>query len=72
MGGRLRQCHGSNGEGGIAPRIAGSPALADPGGIEDIVRNGRRTMPAVGSGWSEEQMNALTTYLQESPPSGSG
>ncbi len=66
------KCHGDDGEGGIAPRIAGSPALADPDTIEDIVRNGRRTMPAVGSGWSDEQMSALTTYLQESPPSGSG
>jgi len=27
-------------------------------------------MPAVGAGWSEEQMRALTTYLRESPPSG--
>jgi cytochrome c oxidase subunit 2 len=64
------KCHGPDGEGGIGPRIAGSPALADPDTVAEIVRNGRRTMPAVGSGWSEEQMNALTTYLQESPPGG--
>jgi cytochrome c oxidase subunit 2 len=64
------KCHGLAGEGGIAPRIAGSPTLADAQAIEDIVRNGRRTMPAVGSGWSDDQVTALTTYLQESPPSG--
>jgi cytochrome c oxidase subunit 2 len=65
------KCHGPEGEGGVARRIAGSAVLSDPAAIEDIVRNGRRTMPPVGAGWSEEQMEALTTYLQETPPSGS-
>jgi cytochrome c oxidase subunit II len=65
------KCHGDEGEGGIAPRIGGSAVLSDAAAIEDIVRNGRRTMPPVGSGWSEEQMNALTDYLEETPPSGS-
>jgi cytochrome c oxidase subunit 2 len=65
------KCHGDEGEGGIAPRIGGSAVLSDAAAIEDIVRNGRRTMPPVGSGWSEEQMDALTDYLQETPPSGS-
>jgi cytochrome c oxidase subunit II len=65
------KCHGPSGEGGIGPRLAGSPTLQDATAIENIVRNGRRTMPAVGSGWSDEQMDALTTYLQESPPDGS-
>jgi mono/diheme cytochrome c family protein len=64
------KCHGLSGEGGIAPRIGGSAILADPAAIEDIVRNGRRTMPAVGSGWTDEQIKALTTYLRENPPSG--
>jgi cytochrome c oxidase subunit II len=64
------KCHGPDGEGGIGPRIAGSVVLEDAEAIENIVRNGRREMPAVGSGWSTEQMNALTTYLQENPPSG--
>jgi len=65
------KCHGLSGEGGIAPRIAGSPVLTDPQALEEIVRNGRGEMPAVGSGWSEEQMDALIAYLRESPPSGS-
>ena len=64
------KCHGLSGEGGIGPRIAGSVLLSDPEAVETLVRNGRRTMPAVGAGWTSEQMNALTTYLQESPPSG--
>jgi len=64
------KCHGLSGEGGIGPRIAGSLVLADAVAVEDLVRNGRRTMPAVGSGWTDEQILALTSYLQESPPSG--
>ena len=64
------KCHGLSGEGGIAPRIAGSPVLADPQALEEIVRNGRGEMPAVGSGWTEEQMKALATYLRENPPDG--
>jgi cytochrome c oxidase subunit 2 len=64
------KCHGLGGEGGIAPRIAGSPVLADREALESIVRNGRRTMPPVGSHWTEEQVNALADYLEENPPSG--
>ena len=65
------KCHGLAGEGGVGPRLAGSIVLADPEAVESIVRNGRRTMPAVGSGWTDEQIQALTKYLQENPPSGS-
>ena len=65
------KCHGLSGEGGIGPRIAGSIVLQDAASVEDLVRNGRRTMPAVGSGWTDEQMLALTNYLGENPPSGS-
>ncbi len=65
------KCHGPDGEGGIGPRLAGSPTLADADAIGEIVRNGRGEMPAVGSEWSDEQIAALTTYLRESPPDGS-
>jgi cytochrome c oxidase subunit II len=64
------KCHGLGGEGGIAPRIAGSPILTDPEDLENIVRNGRGAMPAVGSEWTDEQIDALITYLRENPPSG--
>jgi cytochrome c oxidase subunit 2 len=65
------KCHGMNGEGGIGPRIAGSPTLTDPEALAVLVRNGRRTMPAVGSGWTDEQVAMLADYLTENPPSGS-
>jgi len=65
------KCHGPSGEGGFGPKLAGSATLADPEAVETIVRNGRGEMPAVGADWSDEQLNALTTYLNESPPDGS-
>jgi len=68
--GACAKCHGLGGEGGIAPLIVGSPVLTDPEALEEIVRNGRGEMPAVGSGWSEKQMDALIAYLRENPPSG--
>jgi cytochrome c oxidase subunit 2 len=64
------KCHGLGGEGGIAPRIAGSPILTDAERLEVTVRNGRRRMPPVGSEWPEEQFDALVAYLEENPPSG--
>ena len=66
------KCHGLGGEGGIAPVIAGSPILADPEAVENVIRNGiRGDMPAVGSEWSDAQIESLIAYLQENPPSGS-
>jgi cytochrome c oxidase subunit II len=64
------KCHGLDGQGGIGPRIAGSPTLSDPVALATLVRNGRGSMPAVGSGWTDEQVDALATYLKENPPSG--
>jgi cytochrome c oxidase subunit 2 len=62
------KCHGLGGQGGIGPRIAGAPTLVDPTALAQLVRNGRRTMPAVGSGWTNQQIAALAAYLKESPP----
>jgi cytochrome c oxidase subunit 2 len=68
--GACAKCHGLNGEGGIGPRIAGSPTLTDPEALANIVRNGRRRMPAVGSGWTDEQIAILADYLAENTLSG--
>jgi cytochrome c oxidase subunit 2 len=62
------KCHGLEGQGGIGRPIAGSATLKDPEALETLVRNGRRTMPAVGEGWSSEQVAALASYLQENAP----
>jgi cytochrome c oxidase subunit II len=68
--GTCAKCHGLAGQGGIGPRIAGSPTLTDPAALATLVRNGRGAMPAVGSGWTDEQVDALAAYLKENPPSG--
>jgi cytochrome c oxidase subunit II len=65
------KCHGMNGEGGIGPRIAGSPTLTDAEDLTPLLRNGRGEMPAVGADWTDAQIDALVAYLTESPPSGS-
>jgi cytochrome c oxidase subunit 2 len=65
------KCHGLNGEGGVGPRIAGSPTLTDAEDLGNLVRSGRGAMPAVGAGWTDEQVSALVDYLTENPPSGS-
>jgi cytochrome c oxidase subunit II len=69
------KCHGLAGEGGVATRIAGSAILSSASAVSNILRNGfsspRGTMPAVGAGWTTEQVTALTKYLKEHPPSGS-
>jgi cytochrome c oxidase subunit II len=68
------KCHGLAGEGGIGPRIAGSPTLSNPQALAVLVRNGRvgpqGVMPAVGADWTDEQIASLEKYLKEDPPSG--
>lgn len=63
--GACAKCHGLEGEGDIGPGLAGSPLVTQRETVADIVRNGRGRMPAVGDGWSEEQMDALLDYLEE-------
>lgn len=62
--GACQTCHGIGGKGGYGPPLAGNPTVAQPRAVELIVRNGRGKMPPVGSGWTDEQMKALTNYLK--------
>ncbi|HSO02440.1 MAG TPA: c-type cytochrome, partial [Gaiellaceae bacterium] len=63
--GACAKCHGLSGEGDIGLRLQGNALLADAAAIEQVVRNGRRTMPPVGTDWSDRQMKALTDYLEK-------
>jgi cytochrome c oxidase subunit 2 len=54
----------------VGPALAGSAALADRERLETLVREGIRTMPAVGSTWSEEQFDALFAYTKGLEASG--
>lgn len=58
------KCHNVEGPQLIGPTLRGNPALTDRQSLADVVRNGRGKMPAVGRGWSEEQMEALFEYVQ--------
>jgi cytochrome c oxidase subunit 2 len=68
------KCHGLAGEGGIGPRVAGSPTLGNPQALATLLHNGRTgpqgVMPAVGADWTDEQISSLEAYLKEDPPSG--
>lgn len=63
--GACAKCHGEEGEGDIGPAIAGSSLFEQREGIEELIRNGRAKMPAVGKDWSDRQMDELIEYLRE-------
>jgi cytochrome c oxidase subunit 2 len=48
----------------VGPSLAAAQ-LEDAAALEEIVRNGRNKMPAVGRGWTDEQMRALTEYAKQ-------
>ncbi len=48
----------------IGPALAGSSAFTDRASLEKLVREGVRTMPAVGSTWTREQIDALLAYTK--------
>ena len=58
------KCHGPAGQGLIGPAFTGA-SVGDANAVEQVVRSGRGKMPAVGEGWSDAQMNALTSYLRQ-------
>jgi cytochrome c oxidase subunit II len=63
--GACAKCHGPEGEGDIGPTLRGNGLLADAEAVEEVVRNGRGEMPAIGAEWEDRQMDALTEYLEE-------
>jgi cytochrome c oxidase subunit 2 len=48
----------------FAPRIAGSPILAQREAVTQIVQNGRGAMPPVGKGWTKRELDALLGFLE--------
>jgi cytochrome c oxidase subunit 2 len=60
------KCHFAAPE--YAPNIAGNPLLGDADAITQIVTQGRGRMPAVGRGWSERELEALTEFLATLAP----
>ena len=70
------KCHGLQGQGDIGRPLVGNALLNDPQTLEQIIRNGRKTnrgtMPPVGKDWSDQQVKAVTDYLQEEIFGGQG
>lgn len=58
------KCHGDRGQGLIGPGFSAA-TVSNAASVAEIVRNGRGKMPAVGEGWDDRQMEALTNYLRE-------
>ena len=48
----------------IGPNLGTNPVMRDPAALSGTVRNGFRTMPAVGAGWSDAQIDALVAYAR--------
>ena len=68
--GTCATCHGLAGQGDYGPPLQGNATLADPAGLEQLLRNGKNKMPAVGKTWPDEEMQAAQTYLKERFTSG--
>jgi cytochrome c oxidase subunit 2 len=58
-------CHGSLGEGDYGPTLVGNGTIADPKALEQLLRNGKNKMPAVGATWDQQTMDSATGYLKE-------
>ena len=57
-------CHGLAGQGDYGPKLVGNALIADQAGLEQLLRNGKNKMPAVGATWNPEVMQAATDYLK--------
>lgn len=57
-------CHGDQLQGGYGPKIAGSALFGDEEAMRDLIRNGIRTMPAVGKTWDDRLVDATIAYLK--------
>ncbi|HSC90079.1 MAG TPA: cytochrome c oxidase subunit II [Gaiellaceae bacterium] len=66
------KCHGPSVAGKIGPKLEGNPLLADREALAQIVRNGRRKMPAVGQGWTDEEVDSLVEFTKALAGGGGG
>jgi len=64
--GSCAKCHGLQGQGGFGPKISNNTLLTQGQGLEQLIRQGRKEMPPVAHGWTDEQVQALLAYLKQS------
>jgi mono/diheme cytochrome c family protein len=60
-------CHGRDLAGGVGPALDGSLGSPAPGRerIREVVRQGHGRMPPIGSAWSDEELDAVATFVRE-------
>jgi cytochrome c oxidase subunit 2 len=68
--GVCQKCHSP--EISIGPPLVGNPILQNEEAVRQAVLQGRGEMPAVGKGWSDEQLDALIEYINEEVARGGG
>ena len=61
-------CHGADGSGGQAPAIGAGLAAAkyDQAALENIIRNGKGAMPALGGGLSADEVGDIAAFVRGS------
>jgi cytochrome c oxidase subunit II len=58
------KCHNLSGPRLVGPTLGGNPTLADRESLATLLREGRGEMPAVGRGWTDEQLDTLFEYTR--------
>jgi cytochrome c oxidase subunit 2 len=58
------KCHNLSGPQLVGPTLGGNPTLADRESLATLLREGRGEMPAVGRGWTDEQLDTLFEYTR--------
>jgi cytochrome c oxidase subunit II len=58
------KCHNLSGPRLVGPTLGGNPTLADREALATLLREGRGEMPAIGRGWSDEQLDTLFEYTR--------
>jgi mono/diheme cytochrome c family protein len=60
------------GQGGYGPALANNPLITQAAGVDEIIRNGRGKMPPVADSWTDQQVNALITFMKTHIYEGAG
>ena len=58
------KCHNLRGPQLVGPTLGGNPTLADRNALATLLREGQNEMPAVGRGWTKEQLDTLFEYTR--------
>jgi cytochrome c oxidase subunit 2 len=66
------KCHNLAGPILIGPSLRGNSILTNREQLEDLLRNGRGEMPAVGRDWTDEQLDALAEHVAQYGAAGGG